>query len=482
MATVTVTENQAEQKRPSKDFELTGRQSLAFQILFDLLLSAVRLLYGGAKGGGKSFFGCLWVVKWSHWLIKFFDIKPSDNPPAIGFMGRKRSVDFTMTTLETFKRIIPASIYRINEQKKEIILWDRVKVYYGGLDDQETINKFNSMELCFFFIDQAEETERGDLTELKASLRFKYNGKQPPYRELYTANPAECWLKQDFIKGGGGETYYFVPALPSDNPHLPSDYDGTLEIACKGDPALLAAYRDGDWDALAQTNVLITDVMLEGLKGITHNRHYLKRVVACDPSEGGDECVIKVFENEREIEQLILHYKDAVKIAHEIDMMLLKHDAWAFCVDVIGNDVYDIVSDMTRARGVKGIPINSAEKENVSPKFFNRRAEIWWYVARTMILNKEVHEIEDEQTRGQLMSVYYSIVDSSGTVKLESKQQTKKRLKGRSPDRGDCYVYGIWALQFVEDVNKFKKKLAMASRPGRYNRVSKYEPVNVWAV
>lgn len=443
----------------------------------------MRLLYGGAKGGGKSFFGCIWVVKWSLWLIKFFDIKPSDTPPAIGFMGRKRSVDFTMTTLETFKRIIPPQVYRINEQKKEIILWDRVKVYFGGLDDQETINKFNSMELCFVFIDQAEETERGELTELKASLRFKYQGKQPPYRELYTANPAECWLKQDFIKGGGGESYYFVPALPSDNPHLPSNYDETLAIACKDDPALLAAYRDGDWDALAQTNVLITDVMLEGLKGINHHRHYLKRIVACDPSEGGDECVIKVFENEREIEQLILHYKDAVKIAHEIDMMLLKHDAWAFCVDNIGNDVYDIVSAKTRERGVQGIPINSAEKENVNPKFFNRRAEMWWYVARTMILNKEVHEVTDEQTREQLMSVYYSIVDSNGTVKLESKQQTKKRLKGRSPDRGDCYVYGIWALQFVKDVNQVKKDMAKAGKArSAYNRISKYEPINVWAV
>ena len=97
-----------------------------------------------AKGGGKSFLLCIWVMDWVKWLCDYLELKVQKEPIALGFIGRKRSVDFSKTTFDTFKKVIPPEIYHINDQRKEIVFYGRGKVYYGGLDDQININKFNS--------------------------------------------------------------------------------------------------------------------------------------------------------------------------------------------------------------------------------------------------------------------------------------------------------------------------------------------------
>ena len=54
---------------------------------------------------------------------------------------------------------------------------------------------------------------------------------------------------------------------------------------------------------------------------------------------------------------------------------------------------------------------------------------------------------DDTQLKGQLSTPVYAF--RNGKILIEPKADIKKRL-GRSPDRADCYVNGLWALQFVE--------------------------------
>lgn len=227
--------------------KLTARQTVAW----DYLTSNENcdLLYGGAKGGGKSYFFCLWAFYWANWLIDYFGIKEKMRfPLPIGFLGRLQGVDFRTTTLETWKKIIPSQLYTIRSQEKEIVIRDRVKILYGGLDKSENIAKFNSAELAFYGIDQAEEVDQEDIAVLEGSLRLTYNGKVPPYKTLYTANPRAGWLKTDFVNGRR-EGAKFVKALPSDNPNLPANYEDQLRKAFGHNEVLLKAYLEGDWDA-----------------------------------------------------------------------------------------------------------------------------------------------------------------------------------------------------------------------------------------
>ena len=147
-----------------------------------------RLLYGGAKGGGKSYFMCVWAFLYAWSVCVAHKLMPSTNPPHVGWLGRKQGIDFTATTLQTWRTIIPEEYYQLRggteKDSKHILIMDRVAIDYGGLDRQETINKFNSAEYGFIGIDQAEEVGRDDISVLRGSLRMTIDGKPLSYKEL----------------------------------------------------------------------------------------------------------------------------------------------------------------------------------------------------------------------------------------------------------------------------------------------------------
>ncbi len=181
-------------------FDLSEKQTIAWNLL-EQNDRSVEVLYGGAKYGGKSWFGCVFCYLEAIRIIRTHNLVRTKTPIPIGFMGRKIGKDFLDTTLETWKKIIPGELYEIKGKPPEIVIEGRVKYLCGGLDRQETVNKFNSAEMCVFFIDQAEETQKDDISLLRAATfwRQSINGFKMPGKGLFTANPAACWLKGEFI-------------------------------------------------------------------------------------------------------------------------------------------------------------------------------------------------------------------------------------------------------------------------------------------
>ena len=240
--------------------------------------------------------------------------------------------------------------------------------------------------------------------------------------------------------------FHLVEATTYDNADvLPADFIANLKIIEAKKPAIYRRFVLNDWDVSDDEFILIPRHEIEKLKTMTIHEPGQRRLVSCDPSYGGDECVIYAFENSKIIGTKYLYVKDTMKIVGEMVLMASQYNAGDYAVDVIGigTGIYDRLREMKK----KVIGINSAEKATTD-QHRNLRAEMWSYVSEK-ILNGEVKYPEDDELRKQLSSVKYAI-SSSGQVKLEPKELTKKRL-GRSPDRADCYVYGIWALQQVEN-------------------------------
>ena len=443
-------------------YKLTQKQTLAFDYLTDE--EDRKILFGGAKGGGKSFLLCLWVYQWAKHLIELFKIdKPLKYSLPVGFIGRKQGVDFTDTTLETFKKIIPPGSYEIRSQDKEIIVDGKVKILFGGLDDRDVVKKFNSAEFAFIGLDQAEETIRDDVSVLQATLRLKYNSIKPPYKEIYTANPAECWLKDDFVRSGK-EGCTFIPALPDDNPYLPINYKQTLKEAFSYDPALLKAYLLGDWDAfIDQEGFLISPQDVNNAKTITIDEEDdALRIVSCDvATKHGENLTVILTRIGHTIKEITLKNKiptTETKRLIKKQYEAIEGDSVVVDSDGIGEGVGDML--LGDKIGILEFHGGYGYKAVDTLRFKNLRSQFYWVVSKKlekgMYSLKNIPQKEFELLRKQLCAIKRKVPDALGRIQVETKEDMLSRGVD-SPDVADAFVMAEYAyfMGRVADIKSY---------------------------
>jgi phage terminase large subunit len=101
------------------------------------------------------------------------------------------------------------------------------------------------------------------------------------------------------------------------------------------------------------------------------------------------------------------------------------------------------VTDRLTEQSIAVVPYIAGGKAFDSERFLNRRAETWW-VIREMLQREELALPPDGKLAADLTNIKYSYT-SKGQIKLEAKDEVKKRL-GRSPDRGDALAIALAAL------------------------------------
>lgn len=116
--------------------------------------------YGGGLGNGKTTAGCL-----KAWFLSFMF------PGNCGYMGRLDGKEFRQTTMAEFKRLIPESFIA---KKNDQLGYLRFKPQYGGSEiiygDMKE-ERFNNINLGWFYIDQAEEIDEARWNLLVSRLR-----------------------------------------------------------------------------------------------------------------------------------------------------------------------------------------------------------------------------------------------------------------------------------------------------------------------
>jgi phage terminase large subunit len=101
------------------------------------------------------------------------------------------------------------------------------------------------------------------------------------------------------------------------------------------------------------------------------------------------------------------------------------------------------VTDRLRELNKPVIAVNNGESATDADRFVNRRAELWWTL-REHLQRGDVHLPPDAKLAADLTNCKFTY-DSRGRIKLEAKDEIKKRL-GRSPDRGDALTLAVWAM------------------------------------
>ncbi len=430
-------------------FKLTKRQTEAYRALDEPKI--IDVCYGGAKGGGKSFFLCVWSFLLSVHTANTFGLRPTPDPIHLGWIGRKQATDFTSTTLQTWHNVIPKDYYEIKsgteKHPKHILIQGRIAIDFGGLDRREDINKFNSAEYAFIGIDQAEETAKDDVAVLQGSRRLTIDGHPLYYKGLYTANPANCWLKDDFIIDSAPYRK-FVQALPSDNPHLPATYIEMLKDAFGHRPELLEAYLYGSWNLADSVDQVIKAIWLEKADSFRQIefKEKTRKYITCDVARYGDNETVSYYMEDTDIigEPMIYGQRGIDYTVNRLTAWSIQHNDCPIIVDEggVGGGVVDVL----QANGRHVIAANSAvkpEKTNPMYVYGNRRAEVWDCAARGMSRGEvELHH-KDPVLRKQLCTPKYKY--RNGRIYIESKEEITKRLgQGQSPDRADAYVNGLY--------------------------------------
>jgi len=417
---------------------------------YDFLMCKSRYpAFVGGWGTGKTMFAILKCIL----LAKEF-------PAGLGLIARKEYTDLRDSTIADFERYTKT---KIKEQHKEIVLpqYNNFKILFRHADEFNTLQNIN---LTFFFLEQADEIEDENIFDfLRGRLR-----RGTFQQGIITANATDTthWIYRRF-KEHRAEDYALFEMSTSENAkNLPETFLKDLYKLQKENAPMFDKYVANIWGVSDDRFILIPTEAIEELKNVHRISTSTKKIIAIDPSGGGDECPVFVFHNTRIVEKLSLYERDTMKIVANAMILGNKHNCKNFAVDVVG--LGKGVADRLKELGNNVIALNSAEASQ-SPQYYNKRAEMFCYVAE-QIKSKKVEGITDDETIKQLSNIKYKVVSSSGTVRIEDKADIRKRL-GRSPDRADCYVYGIYALQYIQ--------------PEKSDDYDDYEvevPYSVWSV
>lgn len=446
------------------------------------------LAFVAGWGSGKTEAGILKIMELAD-----------ETPNNLLLICRKEYTDLhdsTMKDFEKYTKLIIGSNKDVKLPNGSIIMFRHA----GELDILKNVN------LGGYMMEQAEEFETDtEWTYLNGRVR-RDNVKH--YGRIVIANTkGHNWLWRKFKASAdnNGDTIRDLPHPVTDklikvkfhleegttficnSNHLPSEYIANLAI-CKADtPEIYNQFVMNSWTEGDTIHTVIPEAIIRqciGLNGdtLTDNRKFIAYDIA---RMGDDRTVIGRFEGRLRMEERIIRQAKTTETTGHISRLADDNGIKFLTGDAIGvgagpSDVLDDMKDDNN-KDEQGNPmpkynvhriISSASPIN-KHKFYNIRDEMWWTV-RELFQNKQIPMVVDEELICELSALRYK-PDSKGRIKVESKEDMKKRL-GKSPDKADMFVMAQYALQFVPFPEPEEIILKMSSLELKnYNRIKRQE-------
>lgn len=209
-------------------------------------LSAVEryVLYGGARGGGKS-----WSVRIKAALL------------ALGFPGitllilRRSYPELTQNHISPLRDMLEPYGAKYNDKEKTLYV-GKSRIIFGYCDNDNALRRYQGNEYDTIFIDEATQFQWEWFDKLKPCVR---GANKFPKHIFLTANPGDvghAWVKRlfidrDFLPNEDPDDYRFIKATVYDNRELMEkdpEYVKNLESLS---PGLREAWLLGSWDVFA---------------------------------------------------------------------------------------------------------------------------------------------------------------------------------------------------------------------------------------
>ncbi len=213
------------------------------------------------------------------------------------------------------------------------------------------------------------------------------------------------------------------------------------------------------------TVVSLADVEAATNRQIHVPDHY-PIIMACDIARFGDDATVIVLRQGRKVLSVQSHNKlDLMQTSGRIfDLYQQTNPQPAeILIDSIG--MGSGVLDRLRELGLPARGINVSESPSLTDRYANLRAELWFKLRDWF--QEEVQIPNDDRLVRDLVATKYNY-RSNGTLAIESKNDTKKRL-GKSPDFADALMISMGSL--AVDAQGRYRRLRVRTSPRRVANV-----------
>jgi hypothetical protein len=384
------------------------------------------VLFGGAASVGKSWLGCEWQLK--RRLV---------HAGTVGIIGRSELKKLQLSTMITFWRrateigLKAGTHYIYNAQYNTIKFSNGSMIFLMDMADMPSdpdFQRFGSMEITDYFIDEAAEVSEKAMNILDSRVRYKLVKSKP--KGLMTCNPAKGWLYQNYYgphRDGRLDSFKaFVPALPTDNPYTDPVYLEKLARLPETDRKRLL---EGDWDYDESKDRIFdyNDLMRAFELPMTSGQMYTTADIA---AMGDDETIIGVWSGL----SLTHIYKYRQKLPHEVAALISEINTRH---SVPTNNT--IVDSDGLGIGVQGIlrcqKFLNGGKSVDSERYENMRSECYYKLAELMRVNQISFHVQSERTTiiQELDAIRRKNMHSERKLSVISRDEIIKTL-GHSPD------------------------------------------------
>ena len=398
-------------------------------------------------GTGKTMCG---ILRMMNMMIEY--------PKNLGIVIRKEFTDLKDSTIKDFTRYTGIEV----PSSKDVLLPNGSLIMFRHGDEVNVLKNINAGAI---FIEQAEEFETD---ETFLFLRDRLRRQEAGLRTLFLIANANGhnWIHRDWKVNAARDTeFHLIEATTFDNAdNLPADYIADLKKQETTHPEHYRRYVLNSWDdADTVDQILRADWVLRAVgKNVPQS---LAGVVVCDPARyGDDEHVIYAMAGNKIIDSDIYTNKSTMETAGRMVIMANKHRIRSLALDVIG--VGAGIADRLKELGHKVIEINSSQSASDKERYKNLRAEMWAEAA-TKFENERVCLPKDDMLTDELAQMRYRTIESNGRLQVEAKEDYKKRM-GRSPNRADALVMGLWA------VDKAERRTISQASADPYRKVYRY--------
>jgi len=404
------------------------------------------ILYGGAKGGGKSYLGAALIFSdallypGTHYFIarhNLNDLKKYTTPTIYEVL-KKMGVDYSHYV--TF-----------NGQDNYFELYNNSRVYYIDcryLPSDPDFHRFGSLQFTRGWFEEVGQINNKAIENLGVAVGRWLNNEYGLTRKiLYTCNPNKGFAYSEFYlkhkKNELPEYRKFITALPTENKYLPAEYIEALE---RLQGAQKERLRFGNWEYDDDPTRLISDTSINNLFSNTFVKASGRFFIVADVARfGADSSIITVWDGLRLVDYVRLDTSKTTKVVNIINSYRTKYGVQLSNILVDEDGVGGGVVDML---GCYGFVANSKPD---NPNYKNLKAECGYKLGEVVddIWIKAELESNDKEKIIQELA-YLKAYDIDKDMKLQILPKTKIKEKlGRSPDWLDIFIMRMYFEIFI---------------------------------